>query len=59
VLGKRCRISSIPALRDRDRLLQLKSISKGYASFDYDFRVSRVSDMVKLDILLSGDPWTR
>jgi len=35
---------------------RLKSISKGYASFDYDFLEFRASDMVKLDILLNGDP---
>jgi GTP-binding protein LepA len=35
---------------------RLKSISKGYASFDYDFLEFRTSDMVKLDILLNGDP---
>jgi GTP-binding protein LepA len=35
---------------------RLKSISKGYASFDYDFLEFRPSDMVKLDILLNGDP---
>jgi len=34
---------------------RLKSISKGYASFDYDFLEFRPSDMVKLDILLNGD----
>ncbi len=35
---------------------RLKSISKGYASFDYDFLEFRPSDVVKLDILLNGDP---
>jgi GTP-binding protein LepA len=35
---------------------RLKSLSKGYASFDYDFLEFRASDLVKLDILLNGDP---
>ena len=35
---------------------RLKSLSKGYASFDYDFAEFRASDLVKLDILLNGDP---
>jgi len=35
---------------------KLKSLSKGYASFDYDFAEFRTSDLVKLDILLNGDP---
>jgi GTP-binding protein LepA len=35
---------------------RLKSVSKGYASFDYDFLEFRESDLVKLDILLNGDP---
>ena len=35
---------------------RLKSISKGYASFDYEFSDFRTSDLVKLDILLNGDP---
>jgi GTP-binding protein LepA len=35
---------------------RLKSLSKGYASFDYDFAEFRPSDLVKLDILLNGDP---
>jgi GTP-binding protein LepA len=35
---------------------RLKSISKGYASFDYELADFRASDLVKLDILLNGDP---
>ena len=35
---------------------KLKSISKGYASFDYHIHDFRESRLVKLDILLNGDP---
>ena len=35
---------------------KLKSNTKGYASLDYDYDGYRPSDMVKLDILLAGDP---
>jgi len=34
---------------------QLKSQTKGYASFDYDLVGYRASDLVKMDILLNGD----
>ena len=34
---------------------QLKSRTKGYASLDYEFSDYRASELVKLDILLSGD----
>ena len=35
---------------------KLKSISKGYASFDYHVTEFRTARLVKLDILLNGDP---
>ena len=35
---------------------RLKSISRGYASFDYQPYEYRQSDLVRMDILLNGDP---
>jgi GTP-binding protein LepA len=35
---------------------QLKSRTRGYASLDYDLIGTKPSDLVKLDVLLAGDP---
>ncbi len=34
---------------------KLKSVSRGYASLDYDFREFRAADLVKLDILINAE----
>jgi GTP-binding protein LepA len=35
---------------------RLKTISRGYASLDYEMLEYRASDLVKLDMLINGDP---
>jgi GTP-binding protein LepA len=34
---------------------KLKSVSRGYASLDYDFKLFQAADLVKLDILVNGE----
>jgi GTP-binding protein LepA len=34
---------------------KLKSVSRGFASFDYEFRDFQASDLIKLDILVNGE----
>lgn len=34
---------------------QLKSVTRGYGSLDYEFIASKVADMVKVDVLINGE----
>ncbi len=34
---------------------RMKSVSRGYASFDYEFKEFRAADVVKLDMLINGE----
>jgi len=34
---------------------RLKSVSRGYASLDYEFKEFRAADLIKLDILINGE----
>src|SRR5260221_14482960 len=35
---------------------RIKSITRGYGSMDYEYAPYRVSDMVKMDMLVNGEP---
>jgi len=52
-LAKARRSRRNPASRARDRL---KSVSKGYASFDYHLTDYKPADLVKMQILVNNEP---
>lgn len=56
-LGKLVRVSVDLPLAEVvfDFFDRLKSVSRGYASMDYDFKEYRNEDLIKLDILVNGE----
>ncbi len=56
-LGKQVSLSYEMPLSElvMDFFDRLKSVSRGYASFDYDFARFQVADLIKLDILINGE----
>ena len=56
-MGRQVMLNYIMPLNEvvMDFFDKLKSTSRGYASFDYEFRDFVPSDLVKLDILVNGD----
>jgi GTP-binding protein LepA len=47
--------SSFRSAKSSDFFDKLKTISRGYASLDYDMLDYRDSDLVKLEMLINGD----
>lgn len=56
--GNRVRIEYILPLNEIviDFYDRLKSITKGYGSFDYEFQGYQASDLVKIELKINGDP---